>query len=211
MDIHYWEAECFKIDTVNKKVYCRSNQETNLSGKEEFFVDYGYLVIAMGARANTFNIPGKRLMQEVEVAQRIRRKIIECFERACLSNLTDEEWQKILQFVIIGGGPTGVEFVAELHDFVFEDLVKLYPNVKDLAKIALLEAGDHILNMQVFVTFRAFVFLLHLCLTIRMMHIIFKAICTSVFRQYISKKELYRLFDLRILFFQYDVETCLSH
>ena len=58
MDIHYWEAECFKIDTVNKKVYCRSNQETNLSGKEEFSVDYDYLVIAMGARANTFNTPG---------------------------------------------------------------------------------------------------------------------------------------------------------
>ncbi|KAM7500846.1 hypothetical protein LguiA_025260 [Lonicera macranthoides] len=151
MDIHYWEAECFKIDTVNKKVYCRSNQETNLSGKEEFSVDYDYLVIAMGARANTFNTPGVEenchFLKEVEDAQRIRRKVIDCFERASLPNLTDEERQKILQFVIVGGGPTGVEFAAELHDFVSEDLVKLYPNVKDLAKITLLEAGDHILNM----------------------------------------------------------------
>ncbi|KAD6795881.1 hypothetical protein E3N88_06777 [Mikania micrantha] len=53
----------------------------------------------------------------------------------------------MLQFVVVGGGPTGVEFAAELHDFVSEDLVKLYPSVKDLVKISLLMATDHILNM----------------------------------------------------------------
>lgn len=87
------------------------------------------------------------MIQEIEDAQKIRRTVIDCFERASLPTLTDEERQKILQFVIVGGGPTGVEFAAELHDFVSEDLVKLYPKVKDLAKITLLEAGDHILNM----------------------------------------------------------------
>ena len=86
-------------------------------------------------------------MQEVEDAQRIRRTVIDCFERASLPNITDEERQRILQFVVVGGGPTGVEFAAELHDFVVEDLVKLYPMVKDFVKINLLEAGDHILNM----------------------------------------------------------------
>lgn len=87
------------------------------------------------------------LLQEVEDAQRIRRSVIDCFERASLPNLTDEERKRILHFVVVGGGPTGVEFSAELHDFVNEDLVKLYPTVKDLVKITLLEAGDHILNM----------------------------------------------------------------
>lgn len=86
-------------------------------------------------------------MQEVEDAQKIRRTVIDCFERASLPKLTDAERQKVLQFVVVGGGPTGVEFAAELHDFVSEDLVKLYPKVKDFVKITLLEAGDHILNM----------------------------------------------------------------
>lgn len=86
-------------------------------------------------------------MQEVEDAQRIRRTVFDCFERASLPNITDEEIQRILQFVVVGGGPTGVEFAAELHDFVVEDLVKLYPMVKNFVKITLLEAGDHILNM----------------------------------------------------------------
>lgn len=49
--------------------------------------------------------------------------------------------------MVVGGGPTGVEFAAELHDFVIEDLANLYPNVKDFVKISLLEAGDHLLNM----------------------------------------------------------------
>ncbi|XP_057434012.1 external alternative NAD(P)H-ubiquinone oxidoreductase B1, mitochondrial-like [Lotus japonicus] len=53
-----------------------------------------------------------------------------------------------IHFAIVGGGPTGVEFAASLHDFVDDDLVRSYPVIKDLVKITLLEAGDHILGMQ---------------------------------------------------------------
>ncbi|KAI3456341.1 hypothetical protein Pfo_013004 [Paulownia fortunei] len=151
VDVHYWEAECFKIDAENKKVYCRSNLTSNLNEIEEIVVDYDYLVIAIGARANTFNIPGVaencHFLKEIEDAQKIRRTVIDCFERASLPNISDEERKKILHFVVVGGGPTGVEFSAELHDYVNEDLVKLYPKVKDAVKITLLEATDHILNM----------------------------------------------------------------
>ncbi|XP_019175242.1 PREDICTED: external alternative NAD(P)H-ubiquinone oxidoreductase B2, mitochondrial-like [Ipomoea nil] len=147
VDMQYCEAECIKIDAKNKKVYCRSN----LNGKEEFAVDYDYLVIAIGARVNTFNIPGVEentfFLKEVEDAQRIRRTVIDCFEKASLPYLTDEERKRILHFVIVGGGPTGVEFAAQLHDFVSEDVVRLYPKVKDFVKITLVEATDHILNM----------------------------------------------------------------
>ncbi|KAK1424541.1 hypothetical protein QVD17_19871 [Tagetes erecta] len=147
LNVNYWEAECYRIDAKNKKVYCRPSQED----KEEFVVDYDYLVVAMGARVNTFNTPGVEenchYLKEVEDAQKIRRTVIDCFERASLPTLSDDERKRILQFVVVGGGPTGVEFAAELHDFVSEDLVKLYPSVKDLVKITLLEATDHILNM----------------------------------------------------------------
>lgn len=73
--------------------------------------------------------------------------MIDCFERASLPSLSEEERKRILHFVVVGGGPTGVEFAAELHDFAIEDLAQLYPEVKNLVKITLLEAGDHILNM----------------------------------------------------------------
>ncbi|XP_050213177.1 external alternative NAD(P)H-ubiquinone oxidoreductase B3, mitochondrial-like [Mercurialis annua] len=147
VDVSFWEAECFKIDAVNKKVHCRSNS----NGKEEFDVEYDYLVIAMGARSNTFNTPGVvehcNFLKEVEDAQKIRREVIDSFEKASLPNLSDEERKRILHFVVVGGGPTGVEFAAELHDYVNEDLVRLYPAAKDFVKITLLEAADHILGM----------------------------------------------------------------
>jgi NADH:ubiquinone reductase (non-electrogenic) len=57
-EAEFEEAECFKIDAKNKKVYCRSTQQNHLGGNEEFEAEYDYLVIAMGARANTFNTPG---------------------------------------------------------------------------------------------------------------------------------------------------------
>jgi len=39
-----------------------------------------------------------------------------------------QERKKLLSFVIVGGGPTGVEVAAELHDLITEDLSKLYPD-----------------------------------------------------------------------------------
>lgn len=58
VDIRFNEAECYKIDAENRKLYCRSNENNNLNGKKEFVVDYDYLVIAVGAQVNTFNTPG---------------------------------------------------------------------------------------------------------------------------------------------------------
>jgi NADH:ubiquinone reductase (non-electrogenic) len=84
--------------------------------------------------------------QEVEDAQKIRRSVLDCFEKASLPNVSEEEKLKTLHFVIIGGGPTGVEFAAELHDFIVEDLVKLYPAVRNFVKITIIQSGEHILN-----------------------------------------------------------------
>ncbi|KAI9086675.1 hypothetical protein K1719_031269 [Acacia pycnantha] len=150
VSMQFTQAECYKIDAKNRKVYCRSPEDSK-NGKREFSIDYDYLVLAMGARSNTFNTPGveehTHFLKEVEDAQRIRRKVIELFEKASLPCVPEEEKKKLLHFVVVGGGPTGVEFAAELHDHVHHDLYKLYPSAKEYLKITLLEAGDHILNM----------------------------------------------------------------
>ncbi|GFQ01073.1 external alternative NAD(P)H-ubiquinone oxidoreductase b1 mitochondrial [Phtheirospermum japonicum] len=149
-EIKFWEAECLKVDPTSKTVFCRSNIDENLAGNNDFSIEYDYLVIAMGAQVNTFNTPGVvehcHFLKEVEDAQRIRRTVIDCFEKAVLPGLTEEERKTNLHFVIVGGGPTGIEFAAELHDFVHEDLVKIYPSVKDLVSITVIQSGDHILN-----------------------------------------------------------------
>ncbi|KAM3395519.1 external alternative NAD(P)H-ubiquinone oxidoreductase B1, mitochondrial-like [Capsicum galapagoense] len=148
-EIQFWEAECLKIDPENHKVICRSIVE-NLVGENDFSLEYDHLVVAVGAQVNTFDTPGVmehcHFLKEVEDAQKIRRTVIDCFEKAVLPGLSEEERRTDLHFVIVGGGPTGVEFAAELHDFIHEDLVQLYPSVKDLVKITVIQSGDHILN-----------------------------------------------------------------
>ncbi|MED6145616.1 External alternative NAD(P)H-ubiquinone oxidoreductase B3, mitochondrial [Stylosanthes scabra] len=151
VNIEFSEAECYKIDPKNRKVYCRADPDKKMGGIEDFSLDYDYLVIAMGAKSNTFNTPGVQenafFLKEVDDALRIRQKVVDLFEKASIPSTPVEEKKKLLSFVIVGGGPTGVEFAAELHDFVHEDLSKLYPSLKNYVKITLLEAGDHILNM----------------------------------------------------------------
>lgn len=44
-------------------------------------------------------------------------------EKAALPSITQEERKKLLSFVVCGGGPTGVEFAAELLDYVQEDVM----------------------------------------------------------------------------------------
>jgi hypothetical protein len=51
-------------------------------------------------------------------------------EHAGLPHLSPEERRRHLNFVVVGGGPTGVELAAELHDFVQEDVARLMPRLK---------------------------------------------------------------------------------
>jgi NADH dehydrogenase FAD-containing subunit len=46
----------------------------------------------------------------------------------------------------VGGGPTGSEFAAELHDLCTTDLMRIYPNIAHLAKISIVDASGGILN-----------------------------------------------------------------
>ena len=86
--------------------------------------------------------------QVMEDAQKIRKSVIDYFEKASPPNLSEEERRKILHFVIIGGGPTGVEFAVELHDFLVEDLVKLYPAIEEFVKITIMQSGEHTMRVE---------------------------------------------------------------
>ena len=55
--------------------------------------------------------------------------------RSCLL----QERLQLLTFVIVGGGPTGVEVAAELHDMITEDLKKVYPQLMRFVSIKLVE------------------------------------------------------------------------
>ena len=114
---------------------------------------YDYLVMANGAMTNTFNTPGENFgennvyfLKDLEHARAIRNRILECFERASYPNATPEEVDRLLTFVIVGGGPISVEFAGELHSFLKKDISKWYPEFQNRVNVQLIEAGQHILG-----------------------------------------------------------------
>ena len=108
-------------------------------------VPYDYLVLAMGATTNFFNTPGAEkyafTLKNIEDAIKIKNQAIRQIELA--SRLTDpEEIKKLLRFVVIGGGPTGVEFVAELAELIRESFSKYYTcDVLKYVSVILIQKG----------------------------------------------------------------------
>lgn len=56
-----------------------------------------------------------------------------------IAGISEEEKRRLLHCVIIGGGPTGVEFSGELSDFIMRDVRERYSHVKDYIKVTLIE------------------------------------------------------------------------
>jgi len=131
-------GEVKRIDRKEKKVY--------LNGESYF---YDFLIVAVGARHHYFGkdewekfAPGLKTLQD---AINIRERILLAFEKAEKINDPDEQ-QKYLNFVIVGGGPTGVEMAGAIAEIakktLIEDFKKIDPSK---AKIYLVEALPRIL------------------------------------------------------------------
>ncbi|KAJ1456936.1 pyridine nucleotide-disulfide oxidoreductase-domain-containing protein [Pelagophyceae sp. CCMP2097] len=149
--LDYLEAAATKIDVANKRVTCEAVVcEGSQCDIEAFDVDYDRLIVAVGATTNTFGVPGVRehcrFLKEIGDAEGLRQALGNCFERANLPSLSDAERRRALSFVVVGAGPTGVEFCAELRDFLGSEATKYYPDLLQLAKVTLLEATTTILG-----------------------------------------------------------------
>ncbi len=112
-------------------------------------IAYDYLIVAVGARTSYFGMADVErhgfALKDIPDAVRLRNQVLQCFERAMLEP-DAERRRALLTFVVVGGGPTGVEMAGALSELVRLVLVKDYPrlNLKDV-RILLLEAGDRLL------------------------------------------------------------------
>ncbi|GMM54722.1 NADH-ubiquinone reductase (H(+)-translocating) [Maudiozyma humilis] len=147
-EVKYYEAEALTVDVAKKSVHIKSVSEEN---DYETDLAYDYLVVGVGAQPTTFGIPGvaqySSFLKEIPDAQDIRLKIMNSIEKAALLAKDDPERARLLSFVVVGGGPTGAEFAAELRDYVNQDLSKWMPAISKEIKISLVEATPHILSM----------------------------------------------------------------
>lgn len=114
-------------------------------------VPYDKLVVTVGCYSQTFGTKGVKenayFMKDVGDARRIRKRILECFEIASLPTTSEKLRQQLLRFAVVGGGPTGMEFAAELSDLVHQDLSKLYPALAPQVRVAVYDVADKILSM----------------------------------------------------------------
>lgn len=116
-----------------------------------FKVSYDRLIIAVGCYSQTFGTKGVRenamFLKDVGDARKIRRRILELFEMAVLPTTSEKVKTDLLHFAIVGGGPTGMEFAAQLWDLVHQDLWKLYPGLTDYVRISLYDVAPKVLPM----------------------------------------------------------------
>jgi NADH:ubiquinone reductase (non-electrogenic) len=134
-----------QLDPERKAMRCRS-----LDGSLDWELPYDVLAICVGAETHTFNVPGVReyacFLKELADARRIRERVIENLELASLPGIGADERQRLLHFVAVGAGPTGIRFAAELHDLLLADLPRSYPDLVRDVRITLVDAGKSILN-----------------------------------------------------------------
>ena len=110
---------------------------------------YDYLVIATGATHSYFGhddwadfAPG---LKRIEDATRIRRSILIAFEQAELDSDAAEQ-RRLLTFVIVGGGATGVEMAGAIAEMARQTLAMDFRRIDPRsARIVLIEAGPRVL------------------------------------------------------------------
>jgi len=110
---------------------------------------YDFLILSQGSETNFFGLDSMRQhglgLKDIPDAIRIRNRVLASFEHAMLEP-DPERRRAMLTFIVVGGGPTGVEMAGALSELIRLVLVKDYPrlNIKDV-RILLLEGTDKIL------------------------------------------------------------------
>lgn len=136
---NYHFGEVLEIDSKNSTV--RTQFET---------IKYDQLVIASGTANNFFNQPELKekvhTLKSTAEAIRLRNEILDRLERACIT--TDRERRRqLLSFVVVGGGPSGVEVAGALGEMKRYILNKEYPEIDiDDVRVILIEGTDRFLR-----------------------------------------------------------------
>ncbi len=134
-------AEVAGIDAAKSEVILAAPESTRIS--------YDYLVLATGAQHSYFGHEAWRRyafgLKSLEDATGIRRRILTAFEQAEASCDMAEK-RRLLTFVIIGAGPTGVELAGAIAEISRHALASDFRNIDPgFARVILIEAGPRVL------------------------------------------------------------------
>ena len=98
---------CLFVHTTNFTFYL-----TGVSSEaSEFEIPYDVLVVAVGSQTATYGDKDiekyAHRLKNVEQAKEVRKNIMDAFETAAIPGQTEKEICRLLNFVVVGGGPTG--------------------------------------------------------------------------------------------------------
>lgn len=145
---HFLKASATDVHFSEKLV--EVSQTDRDGNKKNFYLPYDKLVVGVGCVTNPHGVKGLEncnFLKTIDDARQIKNKVLENMEMACLPTTTDEERRRLLSFVVCGGGPTGVEFAAELFDLLNEDLLHSFPRiVRNEISVHIIQSRTHILN-----------------------------------------------------------------
>jgi NADH:ubiquinone reductase (H+-translocating) len=137
-NVDYRMAEVGGVDFQRKRVL--------IPGDE---IPFDYLIVAAGSVTNFFGNTEIQThafdLKQLHDAVALRNHILSVYERAAIEP-NKEERQALLTFVIVGGGPTGVEFAGSLSELTHHVLAKDFKNLGVEPRIILVESSDHILT-----------------------------------------------------------------
>ncbi|KAG5950709.1 hypothetical protein E4U53_004538 [Claviceps sorghi] len=155
----FYQAWASGVDFKNKVVRVEANERGDVSAAtdgpqvkgEVLDVEYDKLIIAVGCYSQTFGIEGVKehahFLRDVGDARAIRLRVLQAFETASLPTTGVEERRRLLHFAIVGGGPTGIEFAAELHDLIRDDLAGIYPELVPMSSVTVYDVAPKVLPM----------------------------------------------------------------
>lgn len=145
-----------KIFQKRKNVFIRIAEVRSVTTESNFVqtsigdINYDYLVLASGAETNYFGMDDLHQnafsMKSVSEALLLRNTLLQNYEQA-LTSKSEEERSALLNIVIVGGGPTGVELAGAIAEMKNKILPKDYPEINFAQmNVYLMEAAPRLLN-----------------------------------------------------------------
>ena len=136
-------AEVRKIDVASKTVHVTAGRDREIT-----VIPYDQLVVALGQVVDLSRTPGLAdralVMKDVLDAFQIRNQVLGCLEEADTTADTRRK-RRLLTFVVVGGGFTGVETLGEMQELIRKSL-RHYPRIRpDEVRIVLIQHGSRIL------------------------------------------------------------------
>jgi len=110
---------------------------------------WDYLVVALGSTTNFFGMAdveeNSLNLKSLRDAVNIHNHILDNYEAALLER-SEKRRRELLTFVVVGGGPSGIELAAAIQDFVRKALILDYPSLMTQTRVLLVEAQDALLS-----------------------------------------------------------------